>query len=78
MGVGGQHTSPQGAGAVPLFKAQGQSPREQNGFEVFTPAKIASPQSISNKQKSFCFLKENQVLLLISSFIIYSFSGIIE
>ena len=73
VGVGDSTRTQQGAGAVPLLRAQGQSPREQNGFEVFTPAKIASPQSISNKYKSFCFLKEKQLSTITNQFFYYIF-----
>ena len=44
-GSGGRPGPHRGTGAVPCWGSRGRSPREQNGFGVFTLAKTAFPES---------------------------------
>ncbi len=55
-GSGGPTGPLRGTGSVTLLGVQGAKFSGQNGFEVFTLAEIAPPQSDSNNHKSH-FLK---------------------
>ena len=44
-GSGGRPGPQRGTGAEPRWGSRGRSPREQNGFGVFTLAKTAFPES---------------------------------
>ena len=50
----GGHLGPQrGTGAAPRWGSRGQSPRKQNGFEVFALAEIGSSESNANNPEYF-------------------------